>query len=219
MNLSMTNNFYKNYLEDKIKVDSKLLFALLCGCSVCGGIYGMVYETLFYLIDRGALCRRGSSFGPWIEIYGLGTLLIYVLCHKYKKNPLKVFLIAGISSGLLEYLAGCGMYHLLDGRRGWNYNIEIWNWGNIDGFVCARSVLVFAVSGLLLIYAIYPLLLWISQKINRKVFMTITITLATLFAIDVIYNDVIVTLFHTYSSLDFYKQFDYFKYYNETKIH
>lgn len=219
MNQSMMNDFYKNYLEDKIKIDSKLFFALLCGCSVCGGIYGMVYETLFYLIDRGALCRRGSSFGPWIEIYGLGALLIYVLCHKYKKNPLKVFLIAGISSGLLEYLAGWGMYQLLDGRRGWNYNIEIWNWGNIDGFVCARSVLVFAVSGLLLIYAIYPLLLWISQKINRKVFMTITITLAALFAIDVIYNDVIVTVFHTYSSLDFYKQFDCFKYYNETKIH
>lgn len=219
MNQSMMNDFYKNYLEDKIKIDSKLFFALLCGCSVCGGIYGMVYETLFYLIDRGALCRRGSSFGPWIEIYGLGALLIYVLCHKYKKNPLKVFLIAGISSGLLEYLARWGMYQLLDGRRGWNYNIEIWNWGNIDGFVCARSVLVFAVSGLLLIYAIYPLLLWISQKINRKVFMTITITLAALFAIDVIYNDVIVTVFHTYSSLDFYKQFDCFKYYNETKIH
>ncbi len=219
MNQSMMNDFYKNYLEDKIKIDSKLFFALLCGCSVCGGIYGMVYETLFYLIDRAALCRRGSSFGPWIEIYGLGALLIYVLCHKYKKNPLKVFLIAGISSGLLEYLAGWGMYQLLDGRRGWNYNIEIWNWGNIDGFVCARSVLVFAVSGLLLIYAIYPLLLWISQKINRKVFMTITITLAALFAIDVIYNDVIVTVFHTYSSLDFYKQFDCFKYYNETKIH
>ncbi len=219
MNQSMMNDFYKNYLEDKIKIDSKLFFALLCGCSVCGGIYGMVYETLFYLIDRGALCRRGSSFGPWIEIYGLGALLIYVLCHKYKKNPLKVFLIAGISSGLLEYLAGWGMYQLLDGRRGWNYNIEIWNWGNIDGFVCARSVLVFAVSGLLLIYAIYPLLLWISQKINRKVFMTITITLAALFAIDVIYNDFIVTIFHTYSSLDFYKQFDCFKYYNETKIH
>lgn len=218
MNLSM-NNFYKDYLEDKHKPDSKLFFGILCGCSVCGGIYGMVYETLFYLIDRGALCRRGSSFGPWIEIYGLGALLIYALCHRYKKKPLKVFLIAGISSGLLEYLAGWGMYHLLDGRRGWNYNIEIWNWGNIDGFVCARSVLVFAFSGILLIYAIYPLLLWLSQKINRKLFLTITFTLAALFAIDVIYNDVIVTIFHSYSSLDFYKQFDCFKYYNETKIH
>lgn len=211
--------FFQSYLNDEIKPDKNLFIAILCGATVCGGIYGMVYETLFYLIDKGALCRRGSSFGPWIEIYGLGCLLIYALCHKYKKSPIKVFLIAGISSGLLEYLAGFGMYHLLDGRRGWNYNTEIWNWGNIDGFVCARSVLVFALSGLMLIYVVYPLLLWLLQKINRKVFMTITITLAVLFAIDVFYNDVIVTIFHTYSSLDFYKQFECFKYYNESLIH
>lgn len=212
-------NFINKYLNDEIKPDKNLFIAIMCGCAVCGGVYGMVYETLFYLINNNALCRRGSSFGPWIEIYGMGALLIYAMCHKFKKSPLKVFLISGISSGLLKYVAGWGMYHLLDGRRGWNYNTEIWNWGNIDGFVCARSVLVFAVSGLLLIYAIYPLLLWLSQKMNRKVFMTITIALGVLFAIDVFYNDVIVTIFHTYSSLDFYKQFDCFKYYNESKIH
>lgn len=211
--------FLNQYLNDEIKLDKNLFIAIMCGCAVCGGVYGMIYETLFYLINNGALCRRGSSFGPWIEIYGMGALLIYWLCHKFKKSPLKVFLIAGISSGLLEYLAGWGMYALLDGRRGWNYNTEIWNWGNINGFVCARSVLVFAFSGLLLIYLIYPLLLWLSQKMNRKVFMTITIVLGILFAIDVFYNDVIVTIFHTYSSLDFYKQFDCFKYYNQSKIH
>lgn len=212
-------SFFNKYLKDEIKVDRNIFISIMCGCAVCGGVYGMVYETLFYLINNGALCRRGSSFGPWIEIYGIGALLIYWMCHKFKKSPIKVFLIAGISSGLLEYAAGWGMYHLLDGRRGWNYNTEIWNWGNIDGFVCARSVLVFAISGLILIYVIYPLLLWLSQKMNRKVFMSITIVLGILFAIDVFYNDVIVTIFHTYSSLDFYKQFDCFKYYNESKIH
>lgn len=215
----MMKSFFNKYLKDEIKVDRNIFISIMCGCAVCGGVYGMVYETLFYLINNGALCRRGSSFGPWIEIYGIGALLIYWMCHKFKKSPIKVFLIAGISSGLLEYAAGWGMYHLLDGRRGWNYNTEIWNWGNIDGFVCARSVLVFAISGLILIYVIYPLLLWLSQKMNRKVFMSITIVLGILFAIDVFYNDVIVTIFHTYSSLDFYKQFDCFKYYNESKIH
>lgn len=211
--------FYTKYLNDEFHVDKNLFIAILCGASVCGGIYGMIYETLFYLINNGALCRRGSSFGPWIEIYGIGALLIYAMCHNLKKSPVKVFLVSGISAGILEYIAGFAMYHLLDGRRGWNYNTEIWNWGNIDGFVCLRSVLVFAFSGLILIYVMLPLLLYLSQIINRKVFMTITIGLGILFAADVIYNDIIVTLFHTYSSLDFYEQFDCFKYYNESKIH
>ena len=211
--------FYTKYINDFFHFDKTTFIALMCGASVCGGIYGMVYETLFYFLNNGALCRRGSSFGPWIEIYGLGALLIYAMCHKFKKKPLAVFLISGISAGILEYIAGYGMYHLLDGRRGWNYNTEIWNWGNIDGFVCARSILVFAFSGLLLIYVVMPLLIWVSQHMKRNVFIAIMVILGALFAIDVIYNDVIVTIFHSYSSLDFYKQFDCFKYYNDSRIH
>lgn len=157
-------------------------------------------------------------FWPWIEIYGIGSLLIYLLCHRYKRSPLKVFLIAGLSCGLLEYLAGKGMYIIFDGRRGWNYNTEILNFGNIEGFVCLRSVLVFAFSGLMLIYIIYPLLIFLSTRIKKKVFNIITFTLAFLFLMDVLYNDIIVSIFHTYSSLDFYKNIDIFKYYNESRI-
>lgn len=213
------NNLYNNYLNDKTKVDKTTFVSLLCGMAVVGGIYGTIYETLFYFLNNNALCKRGSCFGPWIEIYGIGSLLIYFLCRNYKKSPLKVFLIAGLSCGLLEYLAGKGMYIIFDGRRGWNYNTEIWNFGNIEGFVCLRSVLVFAFSGLMLIYVIYPLLLYISTKANKKIFYAIIFTLAFLFLVDVIYNDVIVSIFHTYSSLDFYKNFDIFKYYNESRIH
>lgn len=212
-------NFFKQYLNDEIKVEKSTFISILCGFVVIGGVYGMIYETLFYLLDKGALCRRGSSFGPWIEIYGIGSLLIYFVCKKYKKNPFIVFLVSGISCGLLEYIAGKGMYILFDGRRGWNYNTEILNFGNIEGFVCLRSVLVFAFSGLMVIYVVYPFLLWLSSKINKKNFMIINIVLASLFLIDVIYNDVIVSIFHTYSSLDFYSNIDIFKYYNESKIH
>ncbi len=211
--------FLRKYINDEIKVEKSTFISIVCGMAVIGGIYGMIYETLFYLLDKGALCRRGSSFGPWIEIYGIGSLLIYFLCRKLKKKPLLVFLTAGLSCGLLEYIAGKGMYILFDGRRGWNYNTEILNFGNIEGFVCLRSVLVFAFSGLMLIYVIYPFLIWLSKKINKKTFMIINITLAALFLIDVIYNDVIVSIFHTYGSLDFYSKIDFYKYYNESKIH
>ncbi len=211
--------FLRKYINDEIKVEKSTFISIVCGMAVIGGVYGMIYETLFYLLDKGALCRRGSSFGPWIEIYGIGSLLIYFLCRKLKKKPLLVFLTAGLSCGFLEYIAGKGMYILFDGRRGWNYNTEILNFGNIEGFVCLRSVLVFAFSGLMLIYVIYPFLIWLSQKMNKKTFMIINITLAALFLIDVIYNDVIVSIFHTYGSLDFYSKIDFYKYYNESKIH
>lgn len=86
------------------------------------------------------------------------------------------------------------MYLIFDGRRGWNYNTEILNFGNIEGFVCLRSVLVFAFSGLMLIYVIYPLLLFISSKVSKKIFNIVCITLAFLFLMDVVYNDIIVSM-------------------------
>lgn len=193
--------------------------SIMCGVAVCGGIYGMIYETIFYYFNNSVLCRRGSSFGPWIEIYGIGALLIYFLVHKYSDSPLKVFLISGISCGLLEFIAGYGMYHLLDGRRGWNYNTEILNFGNIGGYVCLRSVLVFAISGLLLIYCIVPLLTYISNHVNTNIFNFICIFLAILFALDVIYNDIFCTIWPLYSSKDLYSTWSIYKYYNETKLH
>ena len=35
-----------------------------------GGIFGFIYETLFYRIDLGYFVKRGTTYGPWIPIYG-----------------------------------------------------------------------------------------------------------------------------------------------------
>ena len=51
--------------------------------------------------------------------------MIYILTYKYRKNPLKVFLISAISTGLLEYFSGLGIYIIGDGLRYWDYNTEI----------------------------------------------------------------------------------------------
>ncbi len=42
-----------------------------------------------------------------------------------------------VITGLLEYFSGLVIYKLI-GARYWDYNTEIWNFGNIGGFVCFR---------------------------------------------------------------------------------
>ena len=37
-----------------------------------GGIFGFIYETFFYRIDLGYFVKRGTTYGPWIPIYGFG---------------------------------------------------------------------------------------------------------------------------------------------------
>ena len=168
-----------------MKIDKKKLVIIL-SLMVISGIYGFIYETIFYRIDLGYFVKRGSTFGPWIPIYAFGSALIYLTTNKYKSSPLKIFLISGICSGLLEFLTGYLLLKIANLRL-WDYNNEIWNFGNINGFVCLRSILFFAISGLILVYLIVPFI----EKIYKKIPKPLTIVsyiLCSIFMIDYIIN-------------------------------
>lgn len=114
--------------------------------------------------------------------------MIYVLAYKHRKSPIKVFFISVISTGILEYLSGLGIYLLNNGARYWDYNQEILNFGNIGGFICLRSILFFGISSLLLMYVIIPFCFYLAKNMNKKLFMTISITLCSIILIDEFYN-------------------------------
>ena len=55
----------------------KKRFPLLMLIFAFGGIFGFIYEEIFYRFDLGEWVKRGTTFGPWIPIYGFGCLLIH----------------------------------------------------------------------------------------------------------------------------------------------
>lgn len=152
---------------------------------IIGGIFGFIYETLFYRIDLGYFTKRGTTFGPWIPIYAYGALLINTLTKK-SNNNFKTFIISGISCGLLELFIGFITFKIFNVRL-WDYNIEILNFGNIGGFVCLRSVLFFGVSGIFLKEIINPLINNITNNIN-KTKSIIIYSVGLIFILDVIIN-------------------------------
>lgn len=149
-----------------------------------GGVFGFIYEEIFYRFDLGEWVKRGTTFGPWIPIYGFGALLILAVTNKVRKNPFLVFLLASVASGVLEFATGWVLLNIW-GIRLWNYNDEILNWGNIDGFVCARSVLFFGISGIFLRFIVVPLFEMAEMRLSRKVWLFITVVPAVLFIIDI----------------------------------
>lgn len=60
----------QNFVYNKNTFSKKTWAAIFFGIFFSGGIFGFIYETIFYIINNGALTRRGTCFGPWIEIYG-----------------------------------------------------------------------------------------------------------------------------------------------------
>lgn len=187
----------KKYLEEKPNFDKKTWIGIISLIIVISGIFGFVYEVVFYYLNSGMkeIYWRGGNFLPWINIYAMGALLIMLLTFNQRKKPLKVFIISLITCGILEYIAGWLMYGVLNQIRCWDYNTEILNFGNINGYVCLRSVLFFGLSGLMLIYAIIPIVFYLAKRINKKIFVTISLLLAIIFISDELYNLIITRLF------------------------
>ena len=188
---------YLKYLNEDIKFDRTTAIGIVSLLIVITGMFGFLYEFIFYYLNGGmtTFYWRGGNFLPWINIYATGSVLIYLLTYKDRKKPLKVFLVSIITTGVLEYFSGLGMDKIA-GKRCWDYSQEILGTLNINGYVCLRSVLVFGVFSLLLIYIVLPLIFYIAKKSNKKVFVTTSVILCSIIMIDEFYNLLIARIFH-----------------------
>lgn len=198
---------YKNYILKNHSFDKITMLGIICLIIIISGIFGFLYEFIFYYFNGGMkeFYWRGGNFLPWINIYAIGAVFVYLLTYKHRKNLLKVFLISLLLCGILEYISGLGMYIIGNGFRCWDYNTEILNFGNIGGFICLRSVIFFGLSSLLLIYVIVPFCFYIAKKTNKKTFLILSITLFCIIFIDEIYNLLIARIFSLPRASDIYK--------------
>ena len=148
-----------------------LFLIFLTGCFA-----GWVYEEIFYWITEGMLRNRGILYGPWLPIYGIGALGIYAL-KPWKKNPVLLFLLCAVVTGVVEYIIGFAGIHLL-GMRLWDYRGLFLN---IGGIICFRSVVSFAVMGLVFHYLLEPAAERMIRKANPNVIQIGCLLLALLF--------------------------------------
>ena len=200
--------FLKSYVDPKYSFDTITIIGIICLIVVIAGVFGFLYEFIFYYFNGGmkGFYWRGGNFLPWINIYATGSIMIYLLTYKLKNKPWLVFLTSFISCGILEYFSGLGMYILGDGLRCWDYNSEILNFGNIGGFVCLRSATFFGLSSLLLIYGIIPFCFFLASKMNKKDFLIMSFTLCSIILIDEFYNLLFARLLHLPRASTIYKK-------------
>lgn len=203
---------YKDYLNKDHKFDKKTMLGIFCLIIVISGMFGWAYEVVFYYFNSGMteIYFRGGNFLPWINIYAMGAILIYVLTYKKRKNPLFVFIVSMISTGILEYIGGAFMEHIMH-IKCWDYTNEILSFGNINGYVCLRSVLVFGLSALLLMYLIVPLCFYLAKKMPKKTFLILSYTICAIFLFDELYNLIFANFLNLPRASEVYKELG-FKY-------
>ena len=176
-------NLFLIFKEKNINFKNTIAILLLIG--ILSAFFGFVYETIFYRIDLGHFTKRGSSFGPWIPIYFFGGILVMIFSYRFRKKPLLVFIINCIVTGTLEYATGYILFRYFSTRL-WDYYKEIWNFGNIKGYICLRSVLFFGLSSLFLIYVVTPKVLKLFKKTPERKFRFISSILTFVFVLDII---------------------------------
>lgn len=149
----------------KLKTDRLcyLFLVFLTGC-----LAGWIYEEIFYWITEGLLRNRGILYGPWLPIYGIGALGIYAM-KPLKKHPVLLSFLCAAVTGVVEYIIGFASIRFF-GMRLWDYRGLFWN---IDGIICLRSVVSFAVMGLVFHYLLEPAAERMVRKIRPKTVHTV----------------------------------------------
>lgn len=173
---------------------------------VFSGVFGWIYEFIFYYFNGGMKewYMQGGNFLPWINIYAIGAIVVLILTKKIRNKPWLVLLVSIVGTGIVEYLGGYFCLKVFNARY-WDYNVEIWNFGNINGFICLRSVLFFGISSMFLIYVMVPMFTKIIKKYNPKKFMIICLIIVSIFLFDELYNLVLCKIFNTPNATSFYK--------------
>ena len=176
---------------------------LLMMIFVIGGIAGWIYEIIFYYFNshRKRIYMRGSNFLPFINIYSFGCVFLSLITYSFKDNALYVFCLSVLITGVLELLTGFVLKKVFNLRL-WDYNKEILNFGNIGGYICLRSVLVFGLGGLLLVYAVIPIL----SKLTGNIFNIISVVLFSIFVLDLVYNTFISKIIKSKDARTIYKK-------------
>lgn len=151
-----------------------LFILFLVGC-----LSGWIYEEIFYWFTEGMLRNRGILYGPWLPIYGIGTMAIYAM-KPLKKYPLRLFFLSVIATGMVEYAIGyIGIYFF--GLRLWDYRGLFLN---LNGIICFRSVVSFGVLSMAFLYIIEPMIEKMLSRRKTKSIYWICLILLILFLVD-----------------------------------
>ncbi len=181
-------------IPDQRKIPSLESIHYLRHYSVCSLImlffifsnFGWTWELLYYYFMKGKLINRGVLHGPWLPIYGFGGLIVLLLLARARKRPCIFFISSIILCGVVEYFTGWYLETVFNSKW-WNYDGYFLN---LDGRICAEGLLVFGICALAFIYVLAPLLDNLIRKINRRVLLTVAVTLLVLIVADCVYSTI-----------------------------
>ena len=143
-------------------------------------LVGWIYEVLLLLVREGRLLNRGFLTGPWLPIYGIGGILVYLFVYPYSHQELMIpvgkrrlnimcfvlFLAISLIAAVVELLSTYVMdwFHV-DWTILWEYYEFRWNF---DGRIAIVPSAIFGLCGVFMMKYIQPMLDDVRQNMSRR---------------------------------------------------
>lgn len=120
---------------------------------------GWVWESCYVSVCQRRWVNRGFINGPFVTIYGVGAVTIYVLLRPLAGNPAALYLGGVAAATCLEYVTGVLMEAAFH-TNWWDYSDKKFNF---QGKICLGSSVAWGFFTLLLFYVLHP---WISRAVD-----------------------------------------------------
>lgn len=174
-----------------------------------GSVFGWLLELFYRRFFSGANPERkwinpGFCVGPYLPLYGSGLCILFLLARVESfiklTNPLLVkavlFAVMAVCMTAIEYIAGITSLKFFNLRL-WDYRSQ---WGNIQGIICPKFSLAWALMGAAYYFLIDPHILgaleWLSKNLAFSFFIGL---FYGFFIIDVCYSSQIVVKIKRYA--------------------
>ena len=170
------------YPFSEIGFERSYSFSSLCFIFFSFSMAGWLWEVFLHIIIDGRFINRGVLFGPWLPIYGCGSVLILLVLRRWRSQPLRTFGLILLLCGTLEYFSGLFLETFFHAKW-WDYSDMILN---LHGRVCLEGLIIFGIGGLVLIYFAAPRMDSWFQKLAPKARVFLCWIFSALFLFDLI---------------------------------
>ncbi len=169
----------KKIVKENIKKELVKVFWIF----IIGSVIGYVLELIVGILQNGHyVSRQGLLIGPFIQVYGLGLVMYYLVMSRIKNmSNIKVFILSMILGGITEYLFSYFQEKLF-GTISWDYsNLPF----NLNGRTSLLHCMYWGTGGVLFIKFILPYLNKLDNLYDHRTYKFVTALLVLFICFDI----------------------------------
>ena len=188
----------ENYkIQDKIIIADpvvKITFKRELAYFVIYSFLGFIVETIFGILTKGVVeSRKSCLFGPFCCIYGLGAAIMIPGLQKFKKSNWGIFIAGAIEGSVIEYIISW-IGEIIFKIKWWDYSNMPFN---INGRITLTFSIFWGLLALVLMRFLNPYLERGINKLPKKWFDILTISLTIFLILDLLITALGLKVFYT----------------------